>query len=122
MLRSAASTTRRNLGVRQNGVVGRASRHSSPRRVSVDDRLVVLVTGCSSGFGRLMVEPLARAGYRVYASLRDGSPRNLEAQRELSGLSSVRGLSVRVMEIDLTSTAQVTRAVAAIEKEAGRID
>jgi len=88
----------------------------------VDDRLVVLVTGCSSGFGRLMIEPLARAGYTVYASLRDSSSRNVDAYRELSGLSSVHGLPVRAVEIDLTSTAQVTSAVAAIEKETGRID
>lgn len=86
------------------------------------DRLVIVVTGCSSGFGRLMVEPLAREGHTVYASLRDASARNVDAQRELVSLSGVGGLPVRVVEIDLTSTAQVRSAVAAIEKEAGRID
>jgi NAD(P)-dependent dehydrogenase (short-subunit alcohol dehydrogenase family) len=69
-----------------------------------------------------MVEPLARAGHTVYASLRDASARNIDAQRELVSLSGVGGLPVRVVEIDLTSTAQVRSAVAAIEKEAGRID
>ena len=88
----------------------------------MDDRLVTLVTGCSSGFGRLMIEPLARAGHTVYASLRDTSSRNSDAQRELVDLSSVHGLPVRVLELDLTSTAQVRSAVAAIEQEAGRID
>lgn len=86
------------------------------------DRLVIVVTGCSSGFGRLMVEPLAREGHTVYASLRDASARNVDAQRELVSLSGVGRLPVRVVEIDLTSTAQVRSAVAAIEKEAGRID
>jgi NAD(P)-dependent dehydrogenase (short-subunit alcohol dehydrogenase family) len=90
--------------------------------VSVKDRLVIVVTGCSSGFGRLMVEPLAREGHTVYASLRDASARNVDAQRELVSLSGVGRLPVRVVEIDLTSTAQVRSAVAAIEKEAGRID
>lgn len=88
----------------------------------MEDRLVILVTGCSSGFGRLMVEPLARAGYTVYAALRDASGRNSDAERELSRLSSVGRLPVRVVEIDLTSTSQVRSVVSAIEKEAGRID
>jgi NAD(P)-dependent dehydrogenase (short-subunit alcohol dehydrogenase family) len=69
-----------------------------------------------------MVEPLAREGHTVYASLRDASARNVDAQRELVSLSGVGRLPVRVVEIDLTSTAQVRSAVAAIEKEAGRID
>jgi NAD(P)-dependent dehydrogenase (short-subunit alcohol dehydrogenase family) len=37
---------------------------------------VILVTGASSGFGRLTSEALARAGHTVYASLRDIQGRN----------------------------------------------
>jgi short subunit dehydrogenase len=32
---------------------------------------VVLITGCSTGFGRDTVESLARAGHTVFASMRD---------------------------------------------------
>ncbi|GJD96139.1 SDR family NAD(P)-dependent oxidoreductase [Methylobacterium iners] len=32
---------------------------------------VILVTGASSGFGRLIANALAAAGYRVYPSMRD---------------------------------------------------
>ena len=38
---------------------------------------VILVTGSSSGFGRLTAETLARQGHQVYATLReltDGTP------------------------------------------------
>lgn len=88
----------------------------------MEDRLVILVTGCSSGFGRLMVEPLARAGHKVYAALRDASGRNADARRELSRLSTVDKLHVQVLDMDLISTSDVRNAVATIEKEAGRID
>jgi NADP-dependent 3-hydroxy acid dehydrogenase YdfG len=37
---------------------------------------VILITGSSAGFGRDTTETLARAGYRVFASIRDIAGRN----------------------------------------------
>ena len=37
---------------------------------------IILVTGASSGFGRLTAEALAKAGNTVYASMRDTDGRN----------------------------------------------
>ena len=40
------------------------------------DSQIVVVTGASSGFGRLTAEALAKAGHTVYASMRDINGRN----------------------------------------------
>jgi NAD(P)-dependent dehydrogenase (short-subunit alcohol dehydrogenase family) len=35
------------------------------------DPIVVLITGCSSGFGRAAAEVLTRKGFSVYAGMRE---------------------------------------------------
>ncbi|MBU2341293.1 MAG: SDR family oxidoreductase, partial [Alphaproteobacteria bacterium] len=69
----------------------------------------VLITGCSSGFGRLGAEHYARAGARVFATMR-GLPRP-EAE-ELRSLAAREGLNLHVIEIDVLSDEQVERGVA----------
>ena len=83
---------------------------------------VVLITGASTGFGRLMAETLARRGYRVYASLRDTGGRNAEAARELEELGRGDGMDLRVVDLDVTDPASVERAVETVVQQAGRID
>ncbi len=83
---------------------------------------VILVTGSSSGFGRLTAETLARQGHQVYASLRDASGRNAAAVAELRELASAESLSLKVVELDVTDDASVNRAVNQIIQESGRID
>src|SRR5688572_8184090 len=77
---------------------------------------VVLITGVSSGFGRLMAETFARAGDAVFAGLRDGTGRNAKARGELEALG------VEVLELDVTSDAQVEAAVARVIERRGQID
>src|SRR5712664_2023894 len=57
------------------------------KRKVMQRSLVILITGCSSGFGRLMVEPLAREGHTVYATLRDVAGRNASVAGIISQLS-----------------------------------
>ena len=83
---------------------------------------VVLVTGSSSGFGRLTAETLARQGHQVYASLRDANGRNAAAGAELRELASAESLSLKVLELDVTDDASVDQAVNRIIAESGRID
>jgi len=83
---------------------------------------VVLITGCSSGFGRLTAETLAREGHCVYAAMRDLVGRNSSVAAELMNMASEENLDLHTIEIDVTDNALIDKAVATIVKEKGRID
>lgn len=76
----------------------------------------ILITGCSSGFGRLMAEDFARKGARVFATMRN-LPRP-EAD-ELMALAKAEQLDLHVIEIDVTDDTQVAAGVAEAERIAG---
>ncbi len=76
----------------------------------------ILITGASTGFGRDTAETLARAGHNVFASMRDPKAKNrLHAD-------ALRGQDIEVVELDVTDTQSVDRAVAEVIAKAGRID
>ncbi|TGP46453.1 SDR family oxidoreductase [bacterium M00.F.Ca.ET.228.01.1.1] len=83
---------------------------------------VVLITGASSGFGRLTAEALAKAGYTVYASMRDTHGRNASVAEEMAALAREAGSDLRTVELDVSSQASVEAAVAKVIADAGRID
>ncbi len=83
---------------------------------------VILITGCSSGFGRLMAEDLARQGYPVFASMRETAGRNAAASKDLCELAEREGLSLQVLELDVSDETSVNRAVQEVVDRAGRID
>ena len=83
---------------------------------------VVLITGASSGFGRLIAETLARKQYRVFATMRDIEGRNAAAARELRALAESESLHLDVCELDVTDEGSVERAVAVVIGQAGGID
>ena len=85
-------------------------------------RDVVLITGCSSGMGRVAAEFLARKKYRVFASLRGLESRNAQRARDLQALAERESLPLHVLELDITDDGSVDRAVDGIIKEVGRID
>lgn len=76
----------------------------------------ILITGTSSGFGRLGAEHYARLGAKVFATMRN-LPRP-EAD-ELRALAEDEGLDITVIEIDITSDEQVEAGVAEAEAVAG---
>ncbi len=77
----------------------------------------ILITGCSSGFGRLMAEKFAREGATVFATMRN-LPR--PEGDELIALAKVDDLDLHVIAIDVTSDEQVAAGVAEAERIAGR--
>ena len=82
----------------------------------------ILVTGSTSGFGRLMVETLARQGYHVFAGMRAMAGKNAPAAEELRALTQREALALQVVEIDVTDDASVERAIAVIIEMTGRLD
>lgn len=82
----------------------------------------ILITGSSSGFGRDTALTLARQGHKVYASMRDPITRNRSKAESLALEASKEKLSLKIIELDVTSTDSVSRAVASVVAETGRID
>jgi NAD(P)-dependent dehydrogenase (short-subunit alcohol dehydrogenase family) len=80
----------------------------------------VLITGTSSGFGRLIAETLAGKGHTVYASMRGIAGKNEKAAGELRALTTSG--KVHVVELDVTSQASVDAAVKGILDQGGKLD
>lgn len=80
----------------------------------------ILITGTSSGFGRLGAEHYARLGAKVFASMRN-VPR--EEATELQDLAAADNLDITVVEIDVQSDEQVASGVATVlEATGGTLD
>ena len=73
----------------------------------------VLITGSSSGFGRLGAEHFARLGAKVFATMR-GLPR--PEGEELRALAAADKLDIHLIEIDVLSDEQVAAGVAEAER------
>jgi NAD(P)-dependent dehydrogenase (short-subunit alcohol dehydrogenase family) len=83
---------------------------------------VVVVTGASSGFGRLSAVALARAGHTVYAGVRDSTGRNAPALAAFAELSQSEGVSVSGLEMDVQDQSSVDAAIDRILADQGRLD
>ena len=88
----------------------------------MDSKQVVLITGSSTGFGRLIAEKLAGQAYTVFATMRDVSGRNAKNAAEICNLAHKNSLALHVLELDVTDDASVEQAIRAAIAEAGRID
>ncbi|HLX76430.1 MAG TPA: SDR family NAD(P)-dependent oxidoreductase, partial [Terriglobales bacterium] len=80
---------------------------------------IALVTGSSSGIGLLTTVELARAGFRVVASMRDlGRRQRLDEAAAAAGVT--RRIDVR--RLDITEFDRTPEFVAQLDRDYGRLD
>ena len=89
---------------------------------TTDTPQTILVTGTSSGFGKLTAQTLARAGNRVYASMRGIEGKNQAYADELTSWGLAEDVNLEVIELDVTDAASIDTAVSYILDAAGSID
>jgi NAD(P)-dependent dehydrogenase (short-subunit alcohol dehydrogenase family) len=80
---------------------------------------IAIITGSSSGIGMLTAVELARAGFRVIATMRD-----LNRASRLDQLSAAAGVSDRIEQrkLDITETVAIPLIIRDILRDHGRID
>lgn len=83
---------------------------------------VILVTGASSGFGRMTARALAAAGHQVFASMRETAGRNAPRIAEDAAWARAEGHDLRGLELDVQAEASVEAGIARLLAEAGRLD
>jgi NADP-dependent 3-hydroxy acid dehydrogenase YdfG len=77
----------------------------------------ILITGTSSGFGKLTAVTLANAGHNVIASMRNISTKNKDVAGELSATANIE-----VVEMDITNDESVNDSINQILLKYDRID
>ncbi|HTC97808.1 MAG TPA: SDR family oxidoreductase [Bradyrhizobium sp.] len=83
---------------------------------------VIVITGASSGFGRLTANALAKAGHIVYASMRETTGRNADVVADVEKFARGNQVDLRALELDVGSQASADAAIAKIVAEQGRLD
>src|SRR5271167_1254101 len=88
----------------------------------MNSKQVVLITGSSTGFGRLFTETLARKGHTVFATMRDPKGKNAKNAAEIEALAKKESLPVHILDLDVTKDDSVDKAISAVIDKAGRLD
>ena len=61
-------------------------------------KLIIVVTGASSGFGRMAAQELAKAGHTIYAGIRETAGRNAPQVAALAAFASENSANMRAIE------------------------
>ena len=79
--------------------------------------VAVLITGASTGIGLATAVAFGRAGYDVYATMR-----NPDRAPELASITAKESLPVKVLPMDVDNDSSVGKTIAGILAAGGRID
>ncbi len=83
---------------------------------------VVLITGCSSGFGEITAKTLALSGCTVYASMRDMHGRNSIKAEALNSWAQEKQVDLKTIEMDVVKEDSIQKGVEQILSQSGTID
>lgn len=82
----------------------------------------IVITGCSTGFGRDAALRFARRGDRVWATMRGTEAKNAAPAGSLREVARAERLDLRVLDLDVVDTASVETAAAAVLREGAAPD
>lgn len=102
--------------------IGATAGLGTPQPADAADRKVALITGTSSGFGRLTALTLARAGHHVFASMRNSRTENAKPAHELRAIARKEDLALDVIDIDTRNEQSAELGVHWVQQRTGRID
>jgi NAD(P)-dependent dehydrogenase (short-subunit alcohol dehydrogenase family) len=83
----------------------------------MNNQKVILITGCSSGFGLLTAVRLAAQGHIVWATMRD-----LSKKQPLENGLAKRNAQAVIRELDVTKPSTIKNVIAEIQKTGASID
>jgi NAD(P)-dependent dehydrogenase (short-subunit alcohol dehydrogenase family) len=85
-------------------------------------KYLAVVTGASSGFGRMTSNALARAGHTVYAGIRETKGRNAPQAADVLKYAKDNRVDLRAIELDVGSESSVNAAIDQIISDNDRLD
>ena len=87
----------------------------------MSDQKIIIVTGASSGFGRLAANSLSHSGHTVYASMRETEGRNKPQVADVVAYAKKQGVDLQALELNVGQES-VNTGVAKVIAAHGRIE